>query len=144
MFKRKAHAQTIKTVIGENTVVEGDLVFSSGLHIDGTVRGDVISDDEQSSLLLVSEVGTIEGNVRVANVVINGTIIGNVVASERVELAPDARVTGTVYYKLLEMAMGSEVNGQLVCTEEQQQRMREFEEKLVETGDDEGVERILD
>lgn len=140
MFKRKAQSQEIKTVIGENTVVEGNLVFSSGLHIDGTVRGDVISDDEKASLLLVSEVGTIEGNVRVANVVINGTVIGNVVASERVELAPDARVTGTVYYKLLEMAMGSEVNGQLVCTEEQQQRMREFEEKLVETGDDEGVE----
>ena len=43
--------------------------------------------------------------------------------SERVELATNARVSGTVYYRLLEMAMGAEVNGQLVHSEEEEPRM---------------------
>ena len=48
------------------------------------------------------------------NVVLNGAVEGDVHASERVELASCARVTGNVYYNLIEMAMGSEVNGNLV------------------------------
>ena len=43
-------------------------------------------------------------------------MVGDVYANERVELA-NARVSGTVYYRLLEMAMGAEVNGKLVHSE---------------------------
>ena len=62
----------------------------------------------------MSERGTIEGEVKVPNVVINGTIIGDVHASGHVELAAQAKVHGNVYYSLIEMAMGAEVNGNLV------------------------------
>ena len=97
----------------------GDVKFAGGLHVDGTVKGNVVSDDDPSSVLTLSETGTIEGDVRVPNVVLNGTVVGDVHAAQHIELAANARITGNVYYNLIEMAMGAEVNGNLVhATEE--------------------------
>jgi cytoskeletal protein CcmA (bactofilin family) len=107
----------VSTVVGQGTAISGDLAFSGGLHLDGRVTGNVSGEADTRSTLTVSELGVIEGDVRVENLILNGTVIGDVYASERVELATNARVSGTVYYRLLEMAMGAEVNGKLVHTE---------------------------
>lgn len=56
----------------------------------------------------------IEGEVKVPNVVVNGTIIGDVHAMTHIEVATKARIHGNIYYSLIEMAMGAEVNGTLV------------------------------
>ena len=104
----------IDSLVGQNTVVTGDIKFSGGLHVDGTIKGNVVADKEDKSTLSISEMGVVEGEVHVSNILLNGTVIGNVYAYERVELAPNAKVTGNVYYNLIEMAMGSEVNGNLV------------------------------
>ena len=85
----------------------------------GVIKGNVMAEEGTDSALTLSENGTIEGEVRVCNIVINGRVTGDVYGVQRVELAPDARVTGTVYYNLLEMAMGAEINGQLVHTVDQ-------------------------
>lgn len=108
----------VATVIGQGTVITGDVAFSSGLHLDGKVKGNVSGDNDSRATLTISEQGQVEGDVRVENLILNGMVIGDVHASERVELAANARVTGTVYYRLLEMAMGAEVNGKLVHREE--------------------------
>jgi len=121
-FKR-FKAPKISTVIGQQTEITGDIAFAGGLHVDGTIRGNVIAEVDQISALTLSEAGRIEGDVRVPNVILNGSVSGDVYASQRVELAPNAKVNGTVYYQLLEMAMGAEVNGQLVHTEEEPIRM---------------------
>lgn len=113
----------VSTVIGIGTEIQGDLHFTEGLHLDGAVKGNVTGDPETHSTITVSEQGLIEGDVRVDNLILNGTVIGDVYVNGRAELASAARVTGTVYYRLLEMAMGAEVNGQLVHTEEQEPRM---------------------
>jgi cytoskeletal protein CcmA (bactofilin family) len=104
----------IDTLIGQNTEIRGDVVFSGGLHVDGTLRGNVIADQDSGSVLSVSERGLIEGDVRVPNVVMNGSVVGDVYVSNHIELAPQARVKGNVYYKVIEMARGAEVNGNLV------------------------------
>lgn len=109
--KQTAH---IDSLIGQNTEIKGDVVFNGGLHVDGVVKGGVMADQGNDSVLTLSERGTIEGEVKVPNVVINGTIIGDVHASGHVELAAQAKVHGNVYYSLIEMAMGAEVNGNLV------------------------------
>ncbi len=112
--KNKTHRNAqIDTLVGSGTVVKGDVYFKDGLHIDGVVKGSVIAEGE-SSMLTMSEQGRIEGEVRVHNIVLNGEVVGDVHASEHIELAPAARVTGNVYYNLIEMAMGAEVNGNLV------------------------------
>jgi len=112
--RRNAH---IDTLIGSGTVLQGDVLFRDGLHIDGVVKGNVIAEGE-GSMLTMSENGRIEGEVRVHSIVLNGEVQGDVYALEHIELAPQARVTGNVYYKLIEMAMGAEVNGNLVHREE--------------------------
>jgi len=110
--KNRRNAQ-IDTLIGGSTELKGDVYFKDGLHIDGVVKGNVIAKGEHS-MLTMSEQGRIEGEVRVRNIVLNGEVLGDVYASEHIELAPAARVTGNVYYNLIEMAMGAEVNGNLV------------------------------
>ena len=111
----------VSTVIGQGTEITGDVEFSGGLHLDGSVKGNVNGVVETHATLTISELGQVEGDVRVENLILNGIVIGDVYASERAELAANARVTGTVYYRLLEMAMGAEVNGKLVHSEEQDQ-----------------------
>ncbi len=108
----------IGTVIGAETRLRGDLEFTGGMHLDGRVDGNVTGRPDSNATLVVSRSGRIEGDVRVDNLVLDGTIVGDVHAAQRVELAAGARVTGTVHYRLLEMAMGAEVNGQLVHLDE--------------------------
>ena len=115
--RRNAH---IDTLIGAGTLIQGDVHFRDGLHIDGVVKGNVIAEGDHS-MLTMSEKGRIEGEVRVHNIVLNGEVQGDVYALEHIELAPQARVAGNVYYHLIEMAMGAEVNGNLVHRDEQVQ-----------------------
>ena len=110
--KNKRNSQ-IDTLVGSGTELRGDVYFKDGLHIDGVVKGNVIATGD-SSMLTMSENGRIEGEVRVHNLVLNGTVEGDVHATEHIELASAARVKGNVYYNLIEMAMGAEVNGNLV------------------------------
>jgi len=118
--RKKIRTTKIDSLIGQHTQLLGDVRFHGGLHVDGTVKGNVSADDDSRSVLTVSEHGSIEGEVRVPNIVLNGVIMGDVYARERIELAPNARVTGNVYYTLIEMAMGAEVNGSLVHASEEE------------------------
>jgi cytoskeletal protein CcmA (bactofilin family) len=112
--KRKQNAARIDTLVGQNTEVVGDFSFTGGLHVDGKVRGNVVATADAHAIVSVSEHGEIEGEVRVPNVLVDGTIRGDVYASERLELAPNAKIMGNVFYNLIEMAAGAEVNGKLV------------------------------
>lgn len=115
MFGRKQSGDSvIDTLVGSNSRVNGDLNFSGGCHVDGTVKGNVNADPESDSALSISEEGSVEGGVSVPYVVLNGIVRGDVVASKRVQLGPTARVIGNVYYNLIEMAIGAEINGKLV------------------------------
>ena len=116
MFGRKQrnHTTMLDTLVGPNTKINGDLHFDGGCHVDGTVKGNVSADSESNSALSVSEDGNVEGGVTVPYVVLHGIVRGDVCASQRVELGPTARVIGNVYYNLIEMAIGAEINGKLV------------------------------
>lgn len=117
--RKKIKAAHYDSLIGKQTELSGDVRFSGGLLIQGAVKGNVTADEDSRSVLNVTETGTIEGEVRVPNIVLNGSVVGDVRARERIELASNARVTGNVYYALIEMAMGAEVNGNLVHSGEE-------------------------
>ena len=116
MFSKQATSQKeIASLIGTGTTIVGDISFSGGLRIDGTVRGAVrCVDGEKAGMLVISELGTVEGEVRAAHLVVAGRINGPVYASELVELQPKARVSGDVHYRALEMHNGAIVDGMLV------------------------------
>ena len=126
MFNRKQRRHTVvDTLVGGNTKINGDLNFEGGCHVDGTVNGNVSADTESDSALSVSEDANIKGGVTVPYVVLHGIVRGDVFASKRVELGPTARVIGNVYYNLIEMAIGAEINGKLVHQPEGQVRLIE-------------------
>ena len=117
MFKKtknKAKAIRIDTLIGEHTQLKGDIHFKGGLRIDGKVEGNISATQDINSVLTISDQGSVEGEVKVPNLIVDGSVTGNVYVSGHVELASKAKVHGNVYYRLLEMAMGSEVNGQMI------------------------------
>lgn len=119
---KKASCSRIDTIIGQNTRLEGDVRFSGGLHIDGKIKGNIIAEPGAEAVLTLSEQAGVEGDIRVPNLVLNGAVVGDVHVSERLEMASHAKVTGDVFYHLLEMAMGAEVNGSLVHRSEPQRR----------------------
>lgn len=114
---RRMKPPKVVTVIGQGTVVEGHVRFSGALHLDGKIKGEVTAEPRTNAALIISEQGVIEGDVRVEQLITDGSIVGDVHARNRVELGAHARITGTLYYHLLEMAMGAELNGKLVHCE---------------------------
>ena len=108
----------IDCLIGAGAAIEGNIIFSGGLRVDGRVRGDVIAADGKPGTLVLSEQAQIEGEIRVSHVVINGTVVGPVHAAEYVELQAKASVTGDVHYKTLEIQLGAVVQGRLVYQNE--------------------------
>jgi len=115
MFGKSAKPPTkIDSLIGAGTVIEGNVIFSGGLRIDGEVRGNVSATGEQASTLVISEHARVDGEVRVAHLVINGTVNGPVGSNEFLELQPRARVTGDVEYNAVEMHLGAIVQGRLL------------------------------
>jgi cytoskeletal protein CcmA (bactofilin family) len=104
----------IDTLIGADTVVDGDVDFSGGLRVDGAINGSVSASGAKAGTLVLSERGRIEGAISVSHAVLNGTVVGPVTASEYVELQAKARVTGDLCYKTLEMHIGAVVEGKLI------------------------------
>lgn len=115
MFNRsEKHETRIDTLIGSSTSVQGDIEFSGGLRIDGRVTGNVRVVPGAKASLSISEHGVIEGSVEAPQVVLNGSVNGDIVASDRVVLGAKARVRGNVSYGVIEMALGAEITGRLI------------------------------
>lgn len=111
---QKQSKARIDTLVGRNSRIDGDLRYKGGLHVDGEIHGNVHEEEGSESMLSLSQHGVIKGEVRVANITLNGTVEGDVHADKRLELGPEARVTGDVYYNLVQIAVGASVNGKLV------------------------------
>ncbi|MGH8278216.1 MAG: bactofilin family protein [Gammaproteobacteria bacterium] len=112
--KNPRPATRIDTLIGRNTQIHGNVSFGGGLHVDGSIQGNVSASGGEESLLSLSQHGIIKGEIRVPHVTINGTVEGDVYASQRLEIGAGARVTGDVYYNLIEMSVGAAVDGKMV------------------------------
>ena len=130
MWKKKSNSKRlttarIDTLIGRRAELIGDLRFSGGLHVEGVIKGNVIAREDEAAFLTVGSHGVIEGEVTVPNVVLNGRVVGDVIASDHVELKGRAVVTGNVYYQFVEMAKGAEVTGKLIhCSDEEMPELR--------------------
>lgn len=106
--------ETIDTLIGSGSVLQGDLEFTGGLRVDGHIRGHVSAQDSNNGTLVLSESGIVEGDINVPHVVVNGTVKGNIASKGHVELQANARVEGDIHYKAVEMELGAVLNGSLV------------------------------
>lgn len=117
MFSRRkpSVAGRIDTLVGPQTVLQGDLAFAGGLHVDGRIVGRVHpSAGGVEATLWISEKGSVEGQVEAQQVVIHGAVTGDVHGHGRVVLGATARITGDVHYGAIEMTLGARVDGKLV------------------------------
>jgi cytoskeletal protein CcmA (bactofilin family) len=103
----------IRSLIGEGTVVHGEVRFEEGLRIDGEVHGDVNAIGESPSLLVISEKARVQGKVKGSHVIINGSVIGPVECDGLLELQPKARIEGDVRYGTIEMHQGAAIDGEV-------------------------------
>jgi len=129
MFGQKAK-NTIDSLIGTSTTIEGNVRFKGGLRVDGHVKGNLIADPLENSMLVISEQASVEGEVRAEHVVVDGAIAGPVYCSELLELQPKARITGDVHYKALEMHGGALVSGKLTHQQDAEQVLKLASPKL--------------
>ncbi len=107
--------ETIDTLIGVNSVLQGDLEFTGGLRVDGHIKGHITALDANNGTLVLSDAGQVEGNISVPHVIINGKVKGNINSTGHVELQSKCEVYGDVHYKAVEMELGASINGSLVC-----------------------------
>jgi cytoskeletal protein CcmA (bactofilin family) len=122
MFRKK-HNKSIEitklsSLVADNMAIKGDVLFSGGLRVDGRIDGNVVSESNSNGLLVLSEKGTIHGSVRTYDAVINGTITGDLEVEHFLELQANARVTGNITYRQLQLECGATVDGKLLCAPE--------------------------
>lgn len=106
--------KTIGTLVGSGTTIEGTITYTGGLRIDGTVRGDVRSNEGEKGMVIVSELGQVIGEVHAAHLVVCGKVNGPLFVTDVLELQPKAHVTGDVHYRTLEIHHGAVVEGRLI------------------------------
>lgn len=117
MFRKRSENKPqgrIDSLIGLGTRIEGNIRFSGGLRIDGEVKGNVEATGDSTSILVLSEKATIEGEVNVAHFVADGTVSGKVTVTDTLELQSAARILGDVEYSLIEMHQGAVIEGRLI------------------------------
>lgn len=108
--KLQSDTSEYTTLIAPGTEVSGDVSYYGAMHLEGCIKGNVNS---EQGVLTITENGAVEGDICVSRIVINGHVTGNVHAIEHLELESRAVIHGNVYYNLLEMAEGAQVNGSL-------------------------------
>ena len=104
------------TLVSKGTRIVGDVHFSGELNVEGQLVGNIIADN--NSELVISQSGQIEGQIQAPKVIVRGLIQGDIHCTKHLELGATAIVNGNVFYTLIEMVKGSQVNGSLVYVDE--------------------------
>ncbi len=92
----------ITTLLGRGATFEGKLTFEGTVRIDGRFRGEVFTDD----VLVIGEGAIVEAEVDVGEVIIQGTVIGNIKAKRSIEIHAPGRVKGDLHTPTLQVDKG--------------------------------------
>ena len=114
--RKKSPSARIETLVAAGTRIEGNVFVAGGLHLEGTIIGNVTADPASKAVLSIAAKGVVEGTVEVARVIVHGEVRGDIVARDKVELGATARVSGNVSYGVIEMAAGAQIQGRLVSS----------------------------
>jgi cytoskeletal protein CcmA (bactofilin family) len=111
---KRTTPKSIGTLVGAGTTIEGTLSYVGGLRIDGTVKGDIRSANDEAGMVIISELGCVIGEVHAAHLVVSGKVTGPIYVTDVLELQPKAQVAGDVRYRTLEIHHGAVVEGRLI------------------------------
>ena len=99
---------TLSGFVGSGTVVTGEATFKAMMRVDGHMTGRISS---SSGTLIVGSNGKVDANIEVAIATIHGTINGDIVATQRLELGRSAKVNGNISTPSLVIEQGAIFEG---------------------------------
>lgn len=105
--------EVFESIIGPTLRVEGNLLITKGVRVDGTVDGNILQQDGQNAVVAISEHATVTGDVRANSVIVAGQIKGNIFSNTRVEITKTARIDGNISYNSIGIEIGASINGNL-------------------------------
>lgn len=92
----------ITTLLGRGAAFEGKLTFEGTVRIDGRFKGEVFSDD----VLVIGEGAHVEAEIDIGEVIIQGTVVGNIKAKRSIEIHAPGRVKGDLHTPSLQVDKG--------------------------------------
>lgn len=92
----------ITTLLGRGATFEGKLTFEGTVRIDGRFKGEVFSDD----VLVIGEGAIVEAEIDIGEVIIQGTVVGNIKAKRSIEIHAPGRVKGDLHTPSLQVDKG--------------------------------------
>ncbi len=99
---RQSVAGEITTLLGRGATFEGKLTFEGTVRIDGRFKGEVFSDDT----LVIGEGAQVEASIDVGEVIVQGTVVGNISAKRSIEIHAPGRVKGDLHTPVLQIDKG--------------------------------------
>lgn len=117
-MKSSSHRKTLQnfdSIVGTATRIEGDLHVDESLRIDGTLNGNLIQVVGKARWIIIGASGEINGDIRAQNVCVSGKVIGNIFATESIELLDGCEVRGNITHKSITVEPGASVHGQLIA-----------------------------
>ena len=121
--------ETGLSVIASGMKIVGDIESTGVVKIEGTVEGSV----RGARQLLLGRQGTVHGDIRAHEVVIGGTVIGTIVADERVEIQGTSSVQGDIHTKSIVVLEGGVINGTVRMGEIAAQAARELRDDTADS-----------
>ena len=122
--KKKAFANSHSLLCSSAKVV-GDIHFSGDFYLEGTLKGNIYTEEGKPAKLIVTETGLVEGEIHASNALINGRVRGTIYSTKHLELAAKAVVEGSIHYQTIEMVKGAQLIGQMHSTVKEQAANRE-------------------
>lgn len=99
---KQAALGEITTLLGRGAAFEGKLTFDGTVRIDGRFKGEVFSDD----VLVIGEGAHVEAEIDIGEVIIQGTVVGNIKAKRSIEIHAPGRVKGDLHTPSLQIDKG--------------------------------------
>jgi cytoskeletal protein CcmA (bactofilin family) len=100
-------SDVIENIIGRSCTIRGDLAADGAFRIDGTIEGSV----ESRASVVLGESGVIRGGVRGTDVVIAGTVQGDVICEGHLEILAKGTVEGDIAAKSMRIETGGVFRG---------------------------------
>ena len=109
--------QSIGSVFGTATRIEGTVHVEESVRIDGKIEGNLDQPDGNARWIVIGPKGEVHGDIRAQNVSVAGKVFGNIVASESTELLEGSEVRGNITHKSINVEPGASVHGQLIAAD---------------------------
>lgn len=100
------------SVLAPGMTVQGEIRCDGTIRVNGRVEGSV-----RAESVMLGEDGRVQGSIVAKNVVIAGAVVGNVVASSRVEMQESCRLEGDVRARRIKIDEGGVVEGHVTCSD---------------------------